>query len=169
VRESVYSLLINMKTCSKCKATKSLEEFSKDKSKKGGLTSACRECNNNREKKRRENGGDFTKEQKLAAYKKYGRCCQTCNSTRNLEVDHKLPQNVCKSYTASNEDNAWVLCKGCNIAKGTRILIEVIKEIPSKTLAPMLLQEYAESIAQRGFNTVTVMIGRKQYTEVKIK
>ena len=45
-----------------------IKEFSKDRNKKDGLTSACRECNNNREKKRKENGGDFTKEQKLAAF-----------------------------------------------------------------------------------------------------
>jgi hypothetical protein len=38
------------KKCSKCKKNKGVEEFSRDKSKKDGLTSACRECNNKREK-----------------------------------------------------------------------------------------------------------------------
>ncbi|ASF29967.1 MULTISPECIES: HNH endonuclease [Bacillus amyloliquefaciens group] len=158
-----------LKQCSKCKEIKSVEGFSRDKSKKDGLTSACRECNNNREKKRRANGGDFTKEQKLAAFKKYGGFCQICNSSRNLEVDHKLPQNVCKPNTASIDDNAWVLCKGCNIAKGTRILIEAIAEVPADVLKPMLLQGYANTIAQRLFKKVSVTIGNKQYTEVKLK
>ncbi|KGR91356.1 hypothetical protein CD30_05940 [Ureibacillus massiliensis 4400831 = CIP 108448 = CCUG 49529] len=157
------------KTCSKCKATKSIEEFSKDKSKKDGLTSACRECNIKREKKRRENGGDFTKEQKQATFEKYGSFCQICNSISNLQVDHRLPQNVCNPNTASIEDNAWILCKGCNIAKGTKILIEVIEIIPRKILGPMLLQEYAKPITQGSFDKVTVEIGRENYTEVKLK
>jgi hypothetical protein len=92
-----------------------------------------------------------------------------CNSESNLQVDHKLPQNVCVPNTASIEDNAWVLCKACNIAKGTKILIEVIESVPSKILGPMLLQEYAKPIAQRQFKKVSVTIGNKQYTEVKLK
>jgi hypothetical protein len=168
-RERVYSLLIDMKICTKCKTTKSFVEFSNDKNKKDGLTSACRACNNNREKKRRENGGDFTKEQKKAAFKKYGRFCQICKSKNKLEIDHRLSQNVCKPNKASVDDNSWVLCKGCNIAKGTRILIEVIKEIPSNILKPMLLQEYTKPIAQGHFEEVKVTIGGKQFTEVKLK
>lgn len=165
-----YSLLLYMlKFCTKCKESKKLEEFSKDKSKKDGLTSACRECNNNREKKRRANGGDFTKEQKLAIFKKYGRSCQICKSTCDLQVDHKLPQIVCKPFRASIEDNAWVLCKSCNIAKADRILIEVIATVPFEVLGPMLLQEYAKPIAHSRLIKVTVTIGGKKYTEVKIK
>lgn len=158
-----------LKQCSKCKETKSVEEFSRDRSKKDGLTSACRECNNNREKKRRANGGDFSKEQKRVTLEKYGGCCQICHNVSNLEVDHRLSQNVSKPHTASVEDNAWILCKGCNIAKGTKILIEVIKEVPSKILGPMLLQEYAKRITEGFFDKVTVTIGGKQFTEVKLK
>jgi hypothetical protein len=157
------------KICTKCNKTKSVEEFGKDKTKKDGLTSACSECNNNREKKRRENGGDFTKEQKQVAFKKYGRCCQICNSTRNLEVDHKLPQNVCKPNTPSVDDNAWVLCKGCNIAKGKRILIEVIRSIPNVVLGPMLLKKFANAIDQVKFEKVPITINGKPFTEVKFK
>jgi hypothetical protein len=120
-------------------------------------------------KKRRENGGDFTKEQKLAAFNRYGRSCQICESTSNLEVDHKLPQNVCNPHTASNDHNAWVLCKGCNIAKGTRILLEVITDIPSEIVTPMLLQKYATPFAKKCYESVTVTIGRKLFTEVKPK
>lgn len=88
-----------------------IKEFIKDRNKKDGLTSACRECNNNREKKRKENGDNFTNEQKLAAFKKYGGYCQICKSTSNFDVNHKLPQKVCNSHTASNDDNTWVLLK----------------------------------------------------------
>tara|TARA_R110000796_G_scaffold203024_8_gene319365 strand:+ start:1342 stop:1809 length:468 start_codon:yes stop_codon:yes gene_type:complete len=37
-----------MKTCSKCKKEKSVEEFSKDASAKSGLSSICRACDNAR-------------------------------------------------------------------------------------------------------------------------
>lgn len=168
----MYNIVLNQektKKCSKCKVTKNLSEFSKDKSKKDGLTSACKECNNNREKKRRVNGGDFTKEQKRATLKKFGSICQICSSNSNLEVDHKLPQNICESNKASVEENSWVLCKACNIAKGTRILFEVIKEVPRKTLGPMLMQQFSKRIAEGFFEKVTITIGGKQFTEVKLK
>lgn len=108
---------VKTKTCSKCMDNKSIEEFSRDKSKKDGFTSVCRECNNNREKIRRAYGGDFTKEQRQATFEEYGRFCQICERTSNLEVDHKLAQIICNPKTASILDNAWILCKSCNIAK----------------------------------------------------
>lgn len=157
------------KTCTKCKKRKSVLAFSKDRSKSDGLTSACRECNNNRERKRKVNGGNFTKTQKEGVLKKNGRFCQICGNTSNLEVDHRLSQNVCKPNTASVEDNAWILCKSCNIAKGTKILIEVIKEVPRKTLGPMLLEQYAKRIEEGFFEKLTIPIGGKRFTEVKLK
>lgn len=157
------------KICSKCQISKSITEFGKDRHKNDGFTSACKKCNNEREKKRKENGGNFTKDQKQAILEKYGRCCQICQNTSNLEVDHRLSQNVSKPHTASVEDNAWILCKGCNIAKGTKILIEVIKEVPNKILGPMLLQEYANRITEGFFEKITITIGGKQFTEVKLK
>lgn len=72
------------KKCSKFKEIKSVKEFSRDRSKTDGITSACRECNNSREKKRRANGGDFTKELKKDTFNKYGSRCQICNSTSTL-------------------------------------------------------------------------------------
>ncbi|NRG29171.1 HNH endonuclease [Bacillus circulans] len=157
-----------IKKCSKCKETKFIKEFSRDRSKKDGLTSACRECNNNREKKRRENGGDFTKEQKLAAFKRYGHICQICGNKTNLQVDHKLPQNICEPNKSSIKENAWVLCKSCNIAKADRILLEVIAEVPPTVLEPMLLKECADTIVQKRFEQLPVIIGKQKYTEVKL-
>ncbi|PEF62031.1 hypothetical protein COJ93_11660 [Bacillus anthracis] len=165
-----YSLLLYMlKICSKCKQTKEGEEFGKDRSKKDGLTSACRECNNRREKKRRENGGDFTQEQKRLILEKYSGICRCCGSTENLEIDHRLPQSICNPYKASVEENGWLLCKSCNIAKGTKILFEVITEIPLKILGPMLSPEYANPIARKLFKEESIMIGTKQYKEIKLK
>ncbi|PFZ91888.1 hypothetical protein COF46_21380 [Bacillus pseudomycoides] len=157
------------KKCSKCKEIKGVKEFSRDRSKTDGLTSACRECNNTREKKRRANGGDFTNEQKQTTFNKYGSHCQICDSTSDLQVDHKLAQIVCKPNKASIEENAWVLCKACNIAKGKKILLEVIRSIPGRMLGPMLLKEYANAIVQHKFKKVLITIGNKQFTEVQFK
>lgn len=158
-----------LKKCSKCQESKSVKGFSKDRSKKDGLTSACKECNKNRDRKRWENGGYFTSQQKRITFKKYGRCCQICNNTSKLQVDHRLSQNVCIPNTPSVEENAWILCKSCNVAKGTRIIIEIIKDVPRHILGPMLLGKHAKKIVQGSFITVPVTIGGKQFTEVKIK
>lgn len=157
-----------LKKCSKCQGNKGVEEFSKDRNKKDGLTCACRECNNNREKKRRENGGEFTKDQKQAIFKEYGKICQICNSTSNLQVDHKIPQHICKPNTSSVVDNAWVLCKGCNISKGTHLLIEVILSIPVVS-RPKLLKKFSTALKQAKYEKVQITINGKQFTEVKFK
>lgn len=157
------------KKCSKCKEIKRVKEFSRDRSKTDELTSACKECNNAREKKRRANGGDFTKEQRQETFNKYGSRCQICDSTSDLQVDHKLAQIVCKPNKASIEENAWVLCKACNIAKGKKILLEVIRSIPGEFLGPMLLKKYANAIVQHDFKKVSITIGNKQFTEVTFK
>ncbi|WP_430905210.1 hypothetical protein [Planococcus halocryophilus] len=91
-----------------------------------------------------------------------------CNNTEKLEVDHRLPQSMCKPNTASSDENAWILCKGCNISKGARILIEVIREVPRDILGPMLSLEYAQPIAQKRFTKGTITIGNKQYSDVRI-
>jgi hypothetical protein len=157
-----------LKKCSKCQGFKNVEGFSKDRDKFDGLTSACRECNNKREKKRRENGGEFTKAQKLAIYKKCGNICQICNSTSNLQIDHKISQHICKPNTSSVVDNAWVLCKSCNIAKGTRLLIEVNLSIPVGS-KPKLLEKYYTALKQGKYEKVQIRINGKQFTEVKFK
>jgi hypothetical protein len=144
-------------------------EFSKDKSKKDGLTSACRECNNSREKIRRENGGEFSNEQKQKAFLLYGTACQICGSEFNLQVDHKLPQNICNPNKASVSENAWILCKSCNVSKGTKIIREIIKDVSKKTLGPMLLNHIAEKVKNRNFTEVKIRIADKEFTEIRVK
>lgn len=168
----MYKTLLNnveAKKCSKCKIKKNLTDFGKDRNKKDGLTSACRKCNIERERKRKANGGNFTKKQKDTIFKRDGRFCRTCGSTDMLEVEHKLAQIICNPRTASIEDNAWILCKSCNIAKGNRILLEVIATVPRELLGPMLLKEFANRISKGRFEKVLVKIGDKLFTEVKLK
>ncbi len=158
-----------LKRCSKCLEMKSREQFSNDGSKRDGLTSACKECNSKRDKIRRVNGGYFTSKQKQEALKKYNRLCQLCNSPSNLEVDHKLAQFLCESKTSNNDYNAWVLCKRCNIAKGARVLIEVIQSIPKDVLGPMLLRELAHKIVEGAYEKVPFKVGERVFTEVRFK
>ncbi|MDR4325855.1 hypothetical protein [Bacillus pseudomycoides] len=61
------------------------------------------------------------------------------------------------------------MCKACNIAKGKKILLEVIRSIPGRMLGPMLLKEYANAIVQHKFKKVLITIGNKQFTEVQFK
>ncbi|MGG0731719.1 hypothetical protein [Bacillus paramycoides] len=61
------------------------------------------------------------------------------------------------------------MCKACNIAKGKKILLEVIRSIPGEFLGPMLLKKYANAIVQHDFKKVSITIGNKQFTEVTFK
>lgn len=50
--------IVLLKTCSKCNTPKKLEDFSKDKSKKDGKHSSCKECKRNCDANYRKNNGD---------------------------------------------------------------------------------------------------------------
>lgn len=156
-----------LKRCSKCLILKSKDGYGADRSKKDGLTSSCRKCVQLRNRKRKENGGDFNKKQKEQAFEKYGYVCQICSGQKNLQVDHMLPQHICKSNKASVSENAWILCKSCNAAKGTRILLEAIKNVPTDILEPMLSHYYARPIANKDFERKIVIIGGSKFTEIK--
>ncbi|WP_226640036.1 HNH endonuclease [Bacillus tropicus] len=159
------------KKCSKCHEIKSVIEFHKNKARKDGLEAYCKICACEQKRKRRENGGNFTKKQKEATFKKYGRFCQTCgnNDEDKLQIDHLLPQIVCNPNTASVEANAWVLCVVCNRKKDKRIIFELIGKVPRHILGPMLLKKHANVIVQGRFEKVPITIGNKQFTEVKFK
>ncbi|WP_214697241.1 HNH endonuclease [Exiguobacterium sp. s160] len=121
-----------------------------------------------RNKKRRTNGGDFSQEQKEMIFKQYGQFCQICNGTSNLQVDHRFPQHICNPKTSSVTENAWVLCKTCNVAKGTKILIEVIKVVPRDILGPMLLNSLQQRIMGTNFIEKKSKVGDKLFTEIII-
>ncbi|MED3821996.1 HNH endonuclease [Priestia megaterium] len=158
------------KRCSNCKEFKSATEFHKNKTKKDGLETYCKKCSSERKKKRNRNGGNFTQKQKEKAFMQYGYFCQICGNSNKgeLQVDHLMPQIICKPNTASVQENAWVLCASCNIKKGKRMIIDLIEKVPKKVLGNMLIKEYAQAIVQQLFKKVPVTINGKQFTEVQV-
>lgn len=68
--------------------------------------------------------GRVTKGKRFDILKEYDYQCQLCGRTAHedgvkLHVDHKVP----KAKGGTNDlDNLWVLCKGCNLGKGTKSL-----------------------------------------------
>jgi hypothetical protein len=158
------------KICSKCKETKNVTEFHKNKARKDGLEAYCKICACEQKRQRRKNGGNFTHKQKEITYKKCGYFCQICGNDDldKLQVDHLLPQIVCNPNTASVDANAWVLCVSCNRAKDKRIILELIIKVPKYVLGPMLLKEYANAINQGEFDKVPISINGKEFTEVKL-
>lgn len=124
------------KYCYKCKKYLLKDEFRKNKSKKDGLCSECKQCQiMNRRLQRHK---DLTRD---AAHSKLrrervksakgvmptleelkeiqGNCCLACGSTENLRRDHVIP--VTKGGT-NDISNIQLLCDPCNTSKGNRII-----------------------------------------------
>ena len=136
-----------MKKCSTCGEEKSLEEFNKNKTKKGGLSNQCRACRkqyrkanrekiaeqkkqyyqNNREvfrlqdqrrRARKANAaGHCTREQLRARFEYYGNRCVYCGSEENLQVEHLIPISKGGSNWPANLAPA---CESCNKSKHAR-------------------------------------------------
>jgi hypothetical protein len=68
--------------------------------------------------------GRVSKGKRFDILKQYDYKCQICGRTAHedgvkLHVDHKTP----KAKGGTNDpDNLWVLCKDCNLGKGTKTL-----------------------------------------------
>ena len=50
-------------------------------------------------------------------FRRDGYRCDYCGSTRNLEIDHKIPPDL---GGTNDRDNLQVLCQACNSRKGRR-------------------------------------------------
>jgi hypothetical protein len=114
-----------MKTCSKCKETKSLESFNKDKNKKDGLHIWCRVCGNKDAKRYRDSNPEKTFAYRMwTAYRlridtynemvKNG--CEVCGSMEKLCIDHD--HSCCPGITTCGNCIRGVLCTPCNTAEG---------------------------------------------------
>lgn len=88
-----------MKICKNCDTEKEISDFSKDKGKKDGLGSYCKECNRERSKKYRENNPDYVKNYKELnkhKFKSYSKKYRENN--KDLVYERKL-----KSYEKKKE------------------------------------------------------------------
>lgn len=99
------------KFCTKCEKQKPVSEFGKNKSKKDGLQSYCKECVKIYKRKHYEDNTDYYKE-KAKTYRKKGReelnefkstlKCAICGESRwwVLDFHHENPKE--KEYTISS-------------------------------------------------------------------
>lgn len=108
------------KVCSKCKASKPLDQFGSCANAKDGKSWYCFECTNKYNRERR------IKVTYRAVFEKYDNKCALCGSKDNLQVHHlngKIKEQdgdlllVCKDchYNTMHQDN-WGLklhCKRC--------------------------------------------------------
>lgn len=68
-----------MKTCNRCQQSKELDQFAKDKSKKDGYRTICRQCSSAQKREAYKNK-DFT----LVPTVEF-KCCSTCNNTKKAD------------------------------------------------------------------------------------
>ena len=109
-----------MKTCTKCKETKSLKHFGKQSSVSSGYTAQCKQCRskhqrewyqdpNNREKERTRTHGRIHR-----LFKKT--FCEECGfipiHTCQLDVDH-----IDGNHDNNNAENLKTLCANCHRLK----------------------------------------------------
>lgn len=114
---------IQEKKCSKCKATKPIEDFSKDKQHWSGHKSACKVCASKAFKKWKDDDPEKAKRiYRKHSYKKYGLSeeealalvenrigiCPICNNLKPLVVDHCHTTGLVRG----------LICQPCNSVLG---------------------------------------------------
>lgn len=137
------------KTCSNCGREKPGKEFSKDLSRKDGLSSRCRLCDGRKNKKFRDENPDKRAASKVLSYAKrrgaigegdregkvtaedyaiildvFHNCCAYCDdplTKANLTWDHVVPLSFGGRHDVENLVPA---CRPCNSSKGNKTLDE---------------------------------------------
>lgn len=129
-----------MKKCTKCKETKSIDEFGRDKSRSDGLQARCRPCAKEQQrlslKISKETGyaaqKAYKKRQRLALIDELGGKCACCSESTYefLEIDHinnnggqyrkTLRKRVLEpSHLRGHIEELQVLCANCHRAKSS--------------------------------------------------
>ena len=130
-----YKQHLQEKQCSKCKAIKPLQEFSKLEDENKVYFSWCRECNFQRAVERAKRDEEFTVAQLALVRLAFGDRCFVCGKTHDesveetgepLHIDHIVPHI---DGGTLDIENALLLCRACNLSKGTRELTEYRRSI----------------------------------------
>lgn len=124
--EESYEKYLKEKYCSKCNEVKPLDAFSKLKDPKQVYFSLCRECNEERNFKRLSGDEEYQLTHYLITRLSFSDQCFTCKMKHDeslskynepLQIDHIIPFAENGSLSL---DNALLLCKTCNLSKGTK-------------------------------------------------
>jgi hypothetical protein len=137
-------LINKTKICPKCKISKSISEFNKDRHRKDELRYACRQCNDNRPNKKKENRNHvlrkfgITNQQYEDLYKVQNGLCAICgkpetsinqHNKMSLAVDHDHKTGIIRG----------LLCSSCNRRLGTyentkEIFEDYLSESPKRMI-----------------------------------
>jgi hypothetical protein len=114
-----------MKFCNKCKQFKSLDAFGKDKSRKSGLTSACKICRNPESKKWRDNNKEYVKEINARSKKKraeYYSSPERKMKYRNADLEKRFGINHGEyENMLSAQGGACGICGKLRLSKGKEL------------------------------------------------
>jgi len=129
-----YNHHLKEKYCPKCKKVKSLSSFAKMKDEKAVYFSWCADCNLERNIARNVADHDFDLFQYLVIRLAFSDKCFVCNMTHDesneklgepLHIDH---MHAFAKGGALKISNSILLCRSCNLKKGTKELDEFLRE-----------------------------------------
>jgi 5-methylcytosine-specific restriction endonuclease McrA len=80
----------------------------------------------------------FTSTMKRRIMKQFGRCCFRCKAIKRLQIDHNNPLYL---GNALDYGNAVVLCRSCNLSKGTKIPAQFYTSEECTRLSALLAEQ----------------------------
>jgi len=128
-----YRIHLKEKYCPKCKTVKPLDEFSPLADENSVYFSWCKQCNLDRSLERIYKDKDFRLAELLVIRLAFGDKCFICGMDHDeslkqfgepLHIDHIVPHIKDKTLSLGN---ASVLCKECNLKKGSRTMEQLLK------------------------------------------
>ena len=138
----------SMKFCTKCKTEKSFEKFAKNKGRKDGRQSYCKDCQNLAHKEKYRNDESYrqarlegkrgqkrhrhyklSEEEYQALLGKYQGLCHACQINPCKVIDHD--HSCCSGHSVCGNCVRGLLCNQCNVALG---LLKDSSEIISRLL-----------------------------------
>lgn len=129
-----YYEYLKEKLCPNCEKVKSLDSFSRSQKPEQPISSWCGECNLERNVSRAIQDHEFGSIDHLVVRLAFSDRCFVCGLSHDdslegfngpLQIDHMRPHVKGGILTV---ENAVLLCKKCNLSKGTKSLSELIRK-----------------------------------------